>query len=214
MDEEENGVIVVSTSEYAAKLSTNSSDKKKLDADRNQSKMITNLLKSTKDNYVVLKNTKNVSSDIWQKFGLPARRSSNNSNRFEVIPNYSSCFKCFQTYRFLDSTTSSMRDHKCPQEVSNAQTQFKSFISSPTTSSSFSRSAFTLKKGKEKKENIKKLLVQWVVTSMRPFQIVSDPGLQAIMQECLDIGSIISFHLIISNLFSFKVENYIWKIFK
>ncbi|CAF4330882.1 unnamed protein product, partial [Rotaria magnacalcarata] len=70
------------------KPSTNSSEKKKSNGDRNQSKTITNLLKSKKDDYVVLKNTKNVSSDIWEKFGSPARRSSNNSNRFKVIPSY------------------------------------------------------------------------------------------------------------------------------
>ncbi|CAF4071163.1 unnamed protein product, partial [Rotaria sp. Silwood1] len=134
---------------------------------------------------------KNVSSDIWTKFGLPARRIAKNRNRYETIPNYSSCNKCFQTYRFLDSNTSSIRDHKCPKDISSTQMQLKSFFtSSPTASSSSppSRSTLISKVIKEKKEIIKKLFVRWVVRGMRPFQIISDSGLQAILQECLDIG--------------------------
>ncbi|CAF1334587.1 unnamed protein product, partial [Rotaria sp. Silwood1] len=105
--------------------------------------------------------------DIWTKFSLPARRIAKNPNRYEIIPNYLSCNKCFQTYRFLDSNTSSMRDHRCPKDISSTQMQLKSFVtSSPTASSSSSPS----------------------LSGMRPFQIISDSGLQAILQECLDIG--------------------------
>ncbi|CAF3928238.1 unnamed protein product, partial [Rotaria sp. Silwood1] len=99
---------------------------------------------------------KNFSSDIWTKFSLPARRIAKNPNRYEIIPNYLSCNKCFQTYRFLDSNTSSMRDHRCPKDISSTQMQLKSFVtSSPTASSSSSpsRSTIASKIIKQKKRN-------------------------------------------------------------
>ena len=159
--------------------------------DLNNSKTITNLLKTKTKEYFVVKNSKNTSSDIWHKFGFPARKHDQNSDKHDVIPNFTSCFKCFQTYRFTDASTSSMRDHKCPQENFKDQKQITNFIAS--SSSSSSRLTTVSKTIKQKKENLKRLFVRWIVTGIRPFQIVSDSGLVDIIQECLDIGKVFFF---------------------
>ncbi|CAF1165617.1 unnamed protein product [Rotaria sordida] len=189
---EDNPDVILVTSSQLNLTSSITSDKKNSNSDLNQCRTITNLLKNNNDEYAIIKNKKKVSSGIWLKFGLPARKKDKNSNQYDVIPNYSSCFKCFHTYRFIDSCTSSMRDHKRPQEISKGQQQLTLHHASPTlsasSSSSSSRSIILSQIIKQKKENIKKLFVQWVVTSMRPFQIISDSGLEVIMQECLNIG--------------------------
>ncbi|CAF3359964.1 unnamed protein product [Rotaria sp. Silwood2] len=189
LNEDNPDVILVTSSQLNLTSSINSSDKNKSNSDVNRCKTITNLLKNNSNEYTIVRNKKNISSGIWLKFGLPAQKNDKNSNQYDVIPNYSSCFKCFHTYRFTNSSTSSMRDHKCPQEISKGQQQLTLQHASPiSSSSSSSRPVILSKIIKQKKENIKKLFVQWVVTGMRPFQIISDSGLEAIMQECLNIG--------------------------
>ncbi|CAF5028736.1 unnamed protein product [Rotaria sp. Silwood1] len=159
------------------------------------------LIDTSSNEYFVVENNRNLSSDIWQKFGFPARKRDQksdkhdqnsdkhdqnsdkhdqnldkhdqNSDKHDIIPNFTSCFKCLQRYRFTNATTSSMREHKCPQENLKGQKQLNYFIS---PSSSPSRSTIVSKTIKQKKENIKRLFVRWIVTGIRPFQIVSDSG--------------------------------------
>lgn len=212
-DEDDHDLIYVSSSSSPLQsTSSKSSKKRSLENDSNQSKIITSLLKNNNDEYKIIKNTRNVSSDIWLKFGFPAKKNVEHPDRYDIIPNYSSCFKCFRTYRFTDSTTSSMKDHKCPQEYfqglktlevfsassspsSSARISTASSSSTPYLSPTSSRSVFITKVVKKKKENLKKIFVRWVVTGMRPFQIVKDLGLEDIIQECLDIGMIEVFYL-------------------
>jgi hypothetical protein len=40
----------------------------------------------------------------------------------------------------------------------------------------------------KKKEELKQLCTTWISGSMRPFQIVTDPGFKSIIRACLDIG--------------------------
>jgi hypothetical protein len=94
MNEDDHDVILVPSSQLLFMSSTNPSEKKNFNIDLNQSKTIMNipLLKRRRVFLVI--------------FGLPARKNDKYPDRYEVIPNYSSCFKCFQTYRLKDSTTS------------------------------------------------------------------------------------------------------------
>jgi hypothetical protein len=186
IDEENQDLIILPTCQIDSSTTNNLNQKNCLNVEMNKAKMITRSLRNNSKEYMVVKNTKNVSSDIWSKFGLPAKKNDKSSDQFDIIPNYSSCFQCFQTYRFTDSSTSSMKDHKCPQELAKGQQQLKIF----NASSSSPLSPLTTKIIKQKKQHIKQLFVRWVVTGMRPFQIISDSGLIDIIQECLDIGMI------------------------
>ena len=161
------------------------------------SKTITKLLKTESYKYIVVKSESKKSSDIWLKFGFPARRREEHSdledknsdisdenleehensnkdenlhkdknlNKYDIIPNFTSCFKCFQTYRFTDATTSSMRDHKCPEEKLNRQRGLNEFMTPSLASQSpSSHSVIVSKRIKEKKQVIKRLFVRWIVT--------------------------------------------------
>ncbi len=187
MVNEENDDLTILLIDQPDSPTTNSRIQKQgSNVETNRARTIARLLKNNKKEYMVVKNSKNVSSGIWSKFGLPAKRNEKCPDQFDIIQNYSSCFQCYHTYRFTDSSTSSMKDHKCPQEIPKGQQQ----LTSSSNSSLSSRSSLTTKTLKQKKQNLKQLFVRWVVTGMRPFHIVSDSGLENIIQECLDIGMI------------------------
>lgn len=44
----------------------------------------------------------------------------------------------------------------------------------------------------KRKEEIKHMCAKWVASSMRSFQIVTDPGLKDLVQVCLDVGNLFS----------------------
>ena len=73
-------------------------------------------------------------SDIWHKLELPGRKDDQNSDKYDIVLNFTSCFKCFQTYQFTDASTSSMRNHKCSQENFKNQKEITTFIASLSSS--------------------------------------------------------------------------------
>jgi hypothetical protein len=40
----------------------------------------------------------------------------------------------------------------------------------------------------KKKDELKQLFTTWIAGSMRPFQIVADPGFKPIVRACIDTG--------------------------
>jgi len=68
---------------------------------------ITLLSKNDNENYKVIPNlSKRVSAACWKKMGMgfPAQKL-HDKNEFIAIPGYASCFKCFETSRYVDSST-------------------------------------------------------------------------------------------------------------
>ena len=145
------------------------------------SKSIENLLKNKKNEYKVVDNSnKRLTAACWTTFGFPVRVT--NENQSERILGFVSCKHCFETFRYLDGSTSTMNDHRCPKSLSKGQQSLEDSIHSLPK-----RPHMIEMQLKNKKENIKKLSAQWVSSSMRPFQIVSDQGFRKIIQECLNI---------------------------
>ncbi|CAF4517732.1 unnamed protein product, partial [Didymodactylos carnosus] len=128
---------------------------------------------------VVQNPSKRATAPCWQSFGFPAREENN--QKFEVIRGYASCKNCFETYRYIDSSTANLNNHQCPRVLSSNQPTIKSHIQSP-------RSPAARKQVSTKKEKMKYLCARWVADSMRPFQIVSGRGFKQLVQECINIG--------------------------
>jgi hypothetical protein len=147
------------------------------------SKSIETFLKNKKDEYKIVNNpSKRLTAVCWTSFGIPARLTG--ENNFEIIPGFASCKQCFETFRHIGGSTTSMNEHQCPKAVVKGQQSIKDSVHATGH-----RPIYIEKIIKKKKENIKRLCAQWAATSMRPFQIVDDPGFKQILQECLNTGT-------------------------
>ncbi|CAF3298386.1 unnamed protein product [Rotaria sp. Silwood2] len=140
------------------------------------------LIKDNENFEVICNKRKRVTASCWNTFGFPAKVKNGEVKTYEVIPGFVSCKICFDTYKYIDSSTANLYGHRCHRNESSDQTSISSFILSPRSGNHFSKNQT------KKKEDIKKLCTRWVAGSMRSFRIVDDPGFKRIIQECLDIG--------------------------
>ncbi|CAF1524806.1 unnamed protein product [Adineta ricciae] len=146
------------------------------------SKSIETILKNNKGDYKIVNNpSKRLTTTCWTLFGFPAQAID--GGEFEIIQGFASCKQCFETFRYVCGSTTSLNQHQCPKSLPRGQQSIKDSVHS-----SAQRSAIIEKTIRKKKENVKRLCAQWPATSMRPFQIVADPGFKQISQECLSIG--------------------------
>jgi len=144
---------------------------------------IKNSLLNDQVHYQVLNNnSKRATASCWKTFGFPAVASHDDPKKFETIPGFVSCKTCFDTYRYIDSSTANLYAHRCYRNESPDQPTITSFIRSPQSSLNSSKTY------KKRKEEMKQLCAKWIASSMRPFQIVSDPGFKQIVQTCITIG--------------------------
>jgi hypothetical protein len=120
------------------------------------------------------------SAQYWKLFGFLSRMNDENANDFTFIPGFASYKRCCETYKYIDSSTDNLNSHQCSRALSSDQHSLASFVQSLTRNNG--------KVVAKKKDEIKKLCVQWIASSMRPFQIVSAPGLKRIIQASMNIG--------------------------
>jgi len=73
------------------------------------------LLKNDNINYKIIPNqSKRVSAVCWKKTGMGfSAKKSTDKDEYIAIPGYASCFKCFETYRYVGSSTTYISSHKC-----------------------------------------------------------------------------------------------------
>ena len=131
---------------------------------------------------VLPNSSKRSSASCWKIFGFPAKANGNDTNKFEIISGFVSCKSCFDTYKYIDSSTANLYAHRCYRNQSSDQTSITSFICSPRSRCSSSKNVL------KKKNDLKELCTKWIADSMRPFQIVADPGFKRNVQTCFDIG--------------------------
>ena len=82
------------------------------------------LLLNDNTNYKVIPNqSKRVSAVCWKRMemGFPAKKL-HDKDEFIAIPGFASCFKCLETYRYVNSSTTHINSHKCPKLLSSNQT--------------------------------------------------------------------------------------------
>lgn len=149
------------------------------------------LLKSDNTNYKVIPNqSKRVSAACWKKMGMgfPAKKSLD-KDEYIAIPGFASCFKCFETYRYVDSSTTHISSHKCLNVSPLNQTLLDHHFRSKSPASQTEQRAIPVTKAiAKRKEEMKKVCARWIAHSMRSFQIVQDPGFKAVIDESLKIG--------------------------
>ncbi len=127
--------------------------------------------------------SKRATASCWKIFGLPAMSNDDDPSKFKILPGFASCKTCFDTYKYIDSSTGNLNSHRCCRDASPDQSSIASFLQSP-------RSTNTSKIISRRKEEIKQLCARWVAGSMRSFRIVNDRGLKDLIQACLDIGKV------------------------
>ncbi|CAF4289239.1 unnamed protein product [Rotaria sordida] len=122
------------------------------------------------------------------EMGFPAKKLYD-KDEFIAIPGFASCFKCLETYRYIDSSTTHINSHKCPKLLSSNQTSLdQHFLSKSSPRQTDQRTVPVAKAIAKRKEEMKKVCARWIAHSMRSFQIVQDPGFKAVIDECLKIG--------------------------
>jgi hypothetical protein len=149
------------------------------------SKSIETLLRNRKKEYTIVDNAKKrLTALCWQSFGFPCHVKGDGKR--EIIPSFASCKHCFETFRYVDGSTTTLNEHQCPKALPKGQKSINENINQFTQ-----RSMLFEKQIKSKKEKIKEICAQWVASSMRPFQIVSDPGFRILVQELLNTGTLL-----------------------
>ena len=170
------------------------------------------LLMNDNTNYKVIPNqSKRVSATCWKRMemGFPAKKS-HDKDELIPIPGFASCFKCFETYRYLNSSTTHINSHKCPKLLPSNQTSIdQHFLSKSNPHQNNQRAVPVTKAIIKRKEQMKKICARWIAQSMRSFQIVEDSGFLAVIDECLKIGKkhLLTSKLLRHNVFLFQVEN-------
>ncbi|CAF3479373.1 unnamed protein product [Rotaria sp. Silwood1] len=136
---------------------------------------IENMLKR-KDNrkeFKVIENNQKKSSTAWATFGFPARLIENGT--YERIHGLASCFQCKSTYTFHSDGSGSTKHllrHVCSKSTPSSEHYHegpleKLFKSKKTTSVTLNSKDST---------KVKDDLTKWICTSIRPFNIIEDPG--------------------------------------
>ena len=75
---------------------------------------------------VVSNNSKCATASCWKIFGFPAVVPSQNENQFEIVHGYAARKNCFETHRFIGSSTANLNSHVCPRMLpSNLPTRHK-----------------------------------------------------------------------------------------
>ena len=157
---------------------------------------IENLLKQKDESkqFIVIKNDqKHVSSPAWSTFGFPAKRVEDGS--YQRIIDFSSCFTCKDTYSYPadgSGSTKHLLRHVCSKaslSENNQEGPMDKFIKSKR-SAPFKLTAqdYTL---------IRDELTKWICSSVRPFTLVSDPGLKNTLQMIINICEL-------SNIFKYR----------
>lgn len=138
------------------------------------------------DHYRVQSNpSTRATANCWKNFGLPALRKDENGDEFKVIPGFASCKMCYETYKYIDSSTGNLNAHQCPKITASDQRTLTFFIQSPSSNHT--------KLAAKKKDEVKKVCVNWIANSIRPFRIVSDPDFKTLIQLSMNIGICNSF---------------------
>ncbi|CAF3830107.1 unnamed protein product [Rotaria sp. Silwood1] len=149
------------------------------------------LLMNDNTNYKVIPNeSKRVSAVCWKRneMGFPAKKL-HGKEEFIAIPGFASCFKCLETYRYVNSSATHINSHKCSKLLSSTQTSLdQHFLSKSSPRQTDQRTAPVTKAIAKRKEEMKKVCARWIAHSMRSFQIVQDFGFKAVIDECLKIG--------------------------
>jgi hypothetical protein len=57
--------------------------------------------------------SKRATAACWKTFGLPAMSTKENPAKYEVLPGFASCKRCFDTYKYVDSSTGNLNNHRC-----------------------------------------------------------------------------------------------------
>jgi hypothetical protein len=65
--------------------------------------------------------------------GFPDKKL-HDKDEFTVTPGFASCFKCFETYRYVDLSTTHINSHKCHNLLLLNQTSLDHHLSSKSPS--------------------------------------------------------------------------------
>ena len=119
-------------------------------------------------------------AQCWKVFFSPSKMNENSINDFTIIPGFISYNGCFETNKYMDSSTGNLNSHHCSRSLPSDQNTLSSFVQSPSRTNG--------KLVARKKREMKKLCIRWIACSMQPFQIVSDPGVKQIIQASINLG--------------------------
>jgi len=124
------------------------------------SKSIRLILKNDNKNYKVVSNkTKHVATGCWKNMVMcfPAKKL-NDKDEFTVIPSSASCFKCFETYRYVNSSITHINSHKCLNLLPLDQTSLDHHFASKSPARQTRQRTIPIKKAiTEKKEEMNKV---------------------------------------------------------
>ncbi|CAF1032271.1 unnamed protein product [Adineta steineri] len=147
-----------------------------------------NILLKRKDDskeFIVIKNDKKkISSIAWSRFGFPAKRLADKS--YKRIVGFASCFECKHTYSFQSGgsgSTKSLLNHKCKKRAPLVNRQASSLNKivklEEATAPKLAAIDYT---------EIHDELTKWICSSIRPFNIVTDPGFKTFLETIVNIS--------------------------
>ena len=140
--------------------------------------------------FIVIKNDqKNLSSPAWSSFGFPARRMDDNS--YKRIDGLASCFECKDTYSFQSDGSGSTK-HLLKHVCSKGLTSSENKTEGPIDKFIKTKKSTSIKLTVQDQTKFRDELTKWICESIRPFNLVSDPGLKTTLQTIVDICKLFS----------------------
>ena len=75
--------------------------------------------------------SKRATAACWKIFGFPAMSSDHNPSTYNILPGFASCRVCYETYKYIDSSTGNFNSHRCCRDSSD-QSSLKKIESNRT----------------------------------------------------------------------------------
>lgn len=89
---------------------------------------------STKKHFRIESNpSKRATAACWKTFGFPAMSTDDHPSTYNILPGFASCKICFETYKYIDSSTANLNSHRCCRDSSD-QSSLVPFLQSPRSS--------------------------------------------------------------------------------
>lgn len=179
--------VPCSSSDIPSSSNNNSPSSNSNSVQQYSTSLIEGLLKQSNKpkQFIVIKNDqKKLSSPAWSTFGFPAKRIDDNS--YKRIDGFASCFECKATYSYQSGGTGSTKHllkHVCSKTLPSSENKtmgpMDKFIATGKPSS--------VKITAQDQVTFRDELTKWICSSIRPFNLVADPGFTSVLQTVVDM---------------------------
>ncbi|CAF4426235.1 unnamed protein product [Rotaria magnacalcarata] len=142
-----------------------------------------------KEYEIINNDQKHLSSPAWTKFGFPAKRVGDDA--YQRIDGFASCFNCKSTYSYQSDGSGSTKHllrYICSKASLSTSVSAVNIVEAPIDKFTQPKTASSsIKLSIQDSMKIRDKFTKWFCSSIRPFNMITDPGLKDTLQIIVDM---------------------------